>query len=125
MYHKPANTLRSMVVHPKDKTPDETKVKPREHSARYSKKHTNLDKPIGVGDHCRATGHSVSKKNTTKVLTRESNRHKRKVKEAIYLKQRAPAMNRVQGYHLPAIYNQIFPPKSEVTHVTPVREQGP
>ena len=56
---------------------------------------------------------------------RESNWHKRKVKEAIYIKQRAPTMNRDQGYHLPAIYNQIIPPKSEATHVTPVREQGP
>ncbi|KAK2183657.1 hypothetical protein NP493_301g03001 [Ridgeia piscesae] len=26
---------------------------------------------------------------------------------------------------LPAIYNRIIPPKSESTHVTPVREQGP
>ena len=60
-----------------------------------------------------------------KVLTRESNWHKRKVKERIkYIKQRAPTMNRDQGYQLPAIYNQIIPPKSEPTHVTPVREQG-
>ena len=35
------------------------------------------------------------------------------------------SMNRDQGYHLPAIYNQIIPPKSEATYVTPVREQGP
>ena len=55
----------------------------------------------------------------------ESNWHKRKVKEAIYIRQRAPTMNRDQGYHLPAIYNQIIPPKSEATHVTSVREQGP
>ena len=34
-------------------------------------------------------------------------------------------MNRDQGYHLPAIYNQIILPKSEATHLTPVREQGP
>ena len=88
------------------------------------KEHTNLDKPTGVGDHCQATGHSVSMKNT-KVLTRESNWHKRKVKEAIYIKQRAPTMNRDQGYHLPAIYNQIIPRKSEATHVTSVRDQGP
>ena len=27
----------------------------------------------------------------------------------------------VDGYHLPAIYNQINPPKSEAPHVTPVR----
>ena len=79
--------------------------------------HANLDKPTGVGDHCRATGHSVSMKNT-KILTRESNWHKRKVKEAIYIRQRAPTMHRDQGYHLPAIYNQIIPPKSEATHVT-------
>ena len=47
------------------------------------KEHTNLDKPTGVGDHCQATGHSVSMKNT-KVLTRESNWHKRKLK-AMYI----------------------------------------
>ena len=87
------------------------------------KEHTNLDKPTGEGYHCRATGHSVSMKNT-KVLTRESNWHKRKEKEAIYIKQRAPTMNRDQGYHLPAIYNQIIPPKSEATHMTPVRDQA-
>ena len=142
MYHKPANTLHSMVVHPKDKTPKEHKCgtiynitcdtdsshtyigeTKRTPSQRF-KEHTNLDKPTGVGDHCRATGHSVSMKNT-EILMRESNWHKRKVKEAIYIKQRAPTMNRDQGYHLPAIYNQIIPPKSEATHVTPVREQGP
>ena len=130
-----------MVVHPKDKTHkehqcrtiynitcdidssytyiDETK---RTLSQRF-KEHTNLDKPT-VGDHCRAKGHSVSMKNT-KILTRESNWHKRKVKEAIYIKQRASTMNRDQAYHLPAIYNQIIPPKSEATHVTLVREHGP
>jgi len=37
----------------------------------------------------------------------------------------SPTMNRHQGYHLPAIYNQIIPPKSEATHVTLVHEQGP
>ena len=34
-------------------------------------------------------------------------------------------MNRDQIYHLPAIYNQIILPKSEATHMTPVREEGP
>ena len=108
MYHKPANTLRSMVVHPKEKTHKghqcgtitcdidsshtyigETK---RTLSQRF-KEHTNLDKPIGEGDHCRATGHSVSMKNT-QILTHESKRHNRKVKESIYIKQRATTMNR-------------------------------
>ena len=111
MYHKLANTLRSMIVHPKDKTPKERQCgtiynitcdidsshtyigeTKRTLSQRF-KEHTNLDKPTGVGDHCRATGHSVSMK-YTKVLTRESNWHKRKVKEAIYIKQRATTLNR-------------------------------
>ncbi|KAK2180180.1 hypothetical protein NP493_454g04017 [Ridgeia piscesae] len=119
MYHKPANTLHSMVVHPKDRTLKEHQCgtiynimcdidsshtyigeTKRTLSQRF-KEHTNLDKPTGV-DHCQATGHSVSMKNT-KVLTRESNWHQRKVKEAIYIKQRAPSMNKDQGYHLPAI----------------------
>ena len=44
-----------------------------------------------VGDHCRATGHSLSMGNT-KVLTQEQNWQKRKVKKAIYMK--APTMKR-------------------------------
>ena len=115
MYHKPACDIDSSHTYI-----GETR---RPLSQRF-KEHTNLDKPTGVGDHCRATGHSVSTKNTT-ILTRESNWHKRKVKEAIYIRQRAPTMNIDQGYHLPAIYNQSIPLKSEATYVTPVREQGP
>ncbi|KAK2171871.1 hypothetical protein NP493_1016g00017 [Ridgeia piscesae] len=53
MYLKPA-----MVVHP----PKDQETK-RTLSQRFQE-HTNLDKPTGVGDHCRATGHSVSMKNT-------------------------------------------------------------
>ena len=53
------------------------------------KEHTNLDKPTGVGDHCRTTGHSVSMKKP-KVLTHESNWHKRKVKGAILNKEPLP-----------------------------------
>ena len=78
------NTLRSMVVHPKDKTPKEHRCgiiytsrvtltvathTSKTLSQRF-KEHTNLDKPTGVVDHCRATGHSLSMKNT-KVLTCE------------------------------------------------------
>ena len=101
------NTLPSMVVHPKDKTPKEHQCgtiyimcdidsshtyigeTKRTLSQRF-KVHANLDKPKGVGDHCQATGHSVSMKNT-KVLTRESNWHKRKVKDIyIYISNKEP-----------------------------------
>ena len=73
-----------------------------------------LEKPTGVGDHCNATGHSVSMDNL-KVLDREQEWMKRKVKEAIHIKQRAPTMNRDQGYQLSPIYGQIIPrpPPSE------------
>ncbi|KAK2174117.1 hypothetical protein NP493_827g00018 [Ridgeia piscesae] len=68
IYYKLVNTLRSMVVHPKDKTPKEHRCgtiynitcdtdSSIEIQKRF-KEHTNLDKPTGVGDHCRATGHS-------------------------------------------------------------------
>ena len=61
--------------------------------------HLNLDKPTGVGEHCLATGHSVSK-NNIKVLCREQEWHRHKVK-AIHIKQQGPTMNHDQGYQLP------------------------
>ena len=54
----------------------------------------------GVGHHCNATGHSVSLDNT-KVLTREPQWTKRKVKEAIYIKKSAPSMNRERDTSCP------------------------
>ena len=116
VYHKPVNTLRSILVHLKDKTPKDKKCgviyeitcdqdpahvyigeTKSPHGKRF-KEYTNLTIPTGVGDHCNATGHSVSLDNT-KVLTREPQWTKRKVKEAI--KKSAPSMNREQGYQLP------------------------
>ena len=77
---------------------------------RFKVQHTNLTLPTGVGDHCNATGHSVSL-NNTKVLTREPQWTKRKVKEAIYIMKNAPSMNREQGYQLPPIYHQLLLPE--------------
>jgi len=139
MYHKPANTLRSKLVHPKDKTPTEHQCGTiyhitcdNDHGHTYIgeskrplnqrfKEHRNLDHPTGVGEHCLATGHSVSIQNV-KVLAREKQWHRRKVKEAIYIKQRAPTMNRDQGYQLPPIYNQLIPPVTEsiITMTSPI-----
>ena len=57
------------------------------------KEHLNLDKPTGVGEHCLITGHSVSK-NNVRVLSREQEWHRRKVKKAINIKQQGPIMIR-------------------------------
>ena len=106
VYHKPVNTLRSILVHPKDKTPKDKKCgviyeitcdqdpahvyigETKRPLRKCFKEHTNLTIPTGVGDHCNATGHSVSLDNT-RVLTREPQWTKRKVKEAIYIQKGA------------------------------------
>ena len=64
--------------------------------------HCKLDKQTGLGDHGDATGHSVFMDNLN-VLDREQDWMKRKVKEAIHIKQGAPSMSRDQGYQLPPI----------------------
>ena len=61
---------------------------------------------------------SHSREYVLKALDREQDWMKREVKEAIHIKQRAPSMNRDQGYQLPPIYGQIIPrpPPSEPNH---------
>ena len=81
------------------------------------KEHPNLDKPTGVGEHWLGTGQSVPKNNT-----REQEWHRRKVKEAIYIKQQGPTINRDKGYQLPP---QILPPVSESRHRRTMRDQDP
>ena len=108
----PSTTSR-VTTTPSTPTLGETK---RQLSVRF-KEHCKLDKPTGVRDHCNATGHSVSMANL-RVLDREQDWLKHKVKEAIHIKQRAPSMNRDQGYQLPPIYGQIIPrpPPPEPNH---------
>ena len=109
------NTLRSILIHPNDKTPKDKKCgviyeitcdQDPAHvyigeTKRPLGKRFNLTIPTGVGDHCNATGHSV--------LTREPQWTKRK--EAIYIKKSASSMNREQGYQLPPIYHELLRPE--------------
>ena len=146
MFHKPANTLRSKLVHPKDKTPMEGQCGTIYHitcstdpnhtyvgeskrtvSQRF-KEHTKLDAeiPTAVAEHTIATGHTVSIQNV-KVLAREQQWLPRKVKEAIYIRQLHPTINTNRGYTLPAIYSQIIPPAAGSNAKllpTSVRDQG-
>ena len=104
--------LRSKVVHPNDKTPLENKCGTIYHiTCDNDPTHTYIresERPLGVrfkehlnlDKHCLATGRSVSK-NNIRVLSRQQEWHRRKVKEAIYIKQQDPTMNRDQGYQLP------------------------
>ena len=124
-----------MLVHPKDKTPKEKLCGTIYHitcdddtlhtyiwetnrplSVRF-KEHCKLDKQTGVGDHCNATGHSVSM-DKLRVLDRKQDWLERKVKEVIHIKQKGLSMNSDQGYQLPLIYGQIIPrpPPPETNH---------
>ena len=114
-YHRPINTIRSILVHPKDKTPDAQKcclvyqVECPECPLTYigetgrtrMKDHLNLRNPLtAVGEHCAHEHHKITK-DSVKVLAREDIWLKRKVREAIEIKIGPPAMNRDQGYELP------------------------
>ena len=97
VYHRPINTIRSLLVHPKDKTPDLQKcgvvyqITCPQYPHLYvvatrMKDHTSHNtKPTAVGDHCREHGHVISK-NNVEVLAREEGWFKRKVCEAIEIK---------------------------------------
>ena len=124
-YHRPINTIRSILVHPKDKTPDAQKcglvyqVEFPECPLTYigetgrtlatrMKDHLNLRSPLtAVGEHCAHEHHKITK-DSVKVLAREDVSLKRKVREAIKIKIGQPAMNRDQGYELPPIYDELL-----------------
>ena len=59
-------------------------------------------------------------KNNIRVLSREQEWHKHKVKEAIYIKQQGSTMSSDQEYQLPPIYTQILPPVKSQTCVTKI-----
>ena len=126
VYHRPINTIRSLLVHPKDKTPDLQKCgvvyqvtcpqcqqlyvgETGRTLATRMKDHTSHNtQPIAVGDHCREHGHVINK-NNVEVLAREEGWFKRKIREAIEIKTLQPTTNRDQGFDLPAIYSEILP----------------
>ena len=126
MYHRPVNTSRSLLVHPKDKTPDLQKCgvgvpnhmptiptsargeTGRTLATRMKDHASHNSQPTARGDHCRDHGHVISK-NNVEVLAREEGCFKRKVRETIEIKTIQPTINRDQGFDLPAIYSEIIP----------------
>ena len=123
IYHKPYNTIRSQVTHVKDPTDKLKKcgviyhikcnecdhdyvgetgrqldIRMKEHMAKTSS---------AIHEHCDSTGHTFNP-SESKVLSSEDNFWKRKVKEAIEIKQRKPSLNRDEGLELPQVYNGLL-----------------
>jgi hypothetical protein len=126
VYHKPVNTIRQQLVHPKDPTPIANKcgviykIKCANCEHNYIgetartlgtrvKEHLNTKKDSlsAVGEHCKDTGHSVSWTNIS-VVGREEHWYRRKIMEAIEISEGAPSLNIDVDVELPAIYTSFF-----------------
>ena len=123
IYHKPYNTIRQQVTRVKDRTDKMKKcgiiyhikcdscegdyvgetarqldIRLKEHMSRSSS---------AIYEHCEGEGHKIRPENT-KVLMSEDNFWKRKVKEAIEIRQRRPSLNRDEGLELPRAYDSLL-----------------
>ena len=131
-YHKPTNTIRSMIVRPKDSTETSRKTgviynikcKDCDHeyvgetgrtvATRVNEHRTKEES--AVLEHMSATGHRIDW-NGVQVIDTEPNEDRRKTKEAIHIRQRKPGMNRDTGANLPAIYSSLLS-RDRSGHVT-------
>jgi hypothetical protein len=123
IFHKPINTLRHQLVHPKDPTPKELKsgviyqVKCKTckslyigETARTLKKRLEEHKKSAtsaINEHCSQTGHQIDW-DEVKIVGTESNWTKRKIKEAIAIRKSKPSLNRDQGWDLPPIFCSLL-----------------
>jgi hypothetical protein len=125
-YHKPFNTIKAQLPSPKDKSPDGSKCgviyQVQCPQCQYSyvgetgrtlatriKEHLNPKRtPTAIGEHMRDTGHTISDKDF-KVVAREEEEFRRKVREAIEIRTRRPELNRDTGYDLPPpVYSTLL-----------------
>ncbi len=129
VYFKSSNTLRNILVSPKEKDPKGFKQDIVYHipcnydscSASYIGETCRMleerikdhitDPNSSIKQHHITTGHPLPSVNDNgvKVIGREVNSFKRKVKEAIFIKTNDPVLNRNVGkFNLPPIYDQLF-----------------
>ena len=120
---KPYNTIRSRLLHPKDKVPKDEKaglvyqiqcsdcdvvyVGETERSLRKRvSEHHSSSSP--VGHHLNQRRHSFSEKEVS-ILHQETDWFRRGVAEAIHITRESPTLNRDRGRHtLPAIYREMI-----------------
>ena len=125
VYHKPFNTLRSLLVKPKDKQKKENKCgtvyqvscgtcddfyvgeTARALGKRF-REHRLSDSQSAVLEHIQSSGHSLSLDDVS-VLASESNYHARKIREAVEIHKAKPTLNRDQGLEIAPVLLQLLP----------------
>ena len=123
VYHKPVNTVRQQLVHPKDPTPKELKsgviyqIRCKTcnrlyvgETARTLKTRIEEHKKTtssAIKEYQSNTGHIIDWENV-KVIGKEDQWMKRKIKEAIAIRKDKPSLNRDQGWDLPPIFNSLL-----------------
>ena len=131
IYHKPYNTVRQQVTRVRDRTDKMKKcgviyhikcdscegdyvgetarqlnIRLKEPRILSLKEHMSRSSSA-IYEHCEREGHKIRSENT-KVLMSEDNFWKRKVKEAVEIRQRRPSLNRDEGLELPRVYDSLL-----------------
>ena len=132
VYFKGGQTIKSLLMAPKDKDPITNKSgviyrdKCNEHGCKEEyigesarnfaerfKEHQKAPSPIF--DHCNTTGHNININNFT-IVGGEDHNLTRAIKEALFIRVNDPSLNRNIGkYHLPHIWDQVLYKTSELT----------
>ena len=125
-YHKPFNTIKSLLVHPKDQSETHRKCNTvysivcdtckkeyvgesgRTIGIRYGE-HTDGKHSSAIYDHVSTTGHTCCSLENVKVISREDKYWARKYRESIQIHKRKPKLNRDQGLEIPPILLSLIP----------------
>ena len=125
-YHKPFNTIKSLLVHPKDQSETHCKCNTvysivcdtckkeyvgesgRTIGIRYGE-HTDGKHSSAIYAHVSTTGHTCCSLENVKVISREDKYWARKYRESIQIHKRKPKLNRDQGLEIPPILLSLIP----------------
>ena len=131
-FHRPINTLRSLLVNPKDKTKIEDKCgvvynipcascddfyigeTARKMKKRFDE-HSKNDKESALLEHTKKSGHSISFENVS-ILASEPKFNARKIREAMEIFKHRPTLNRDQGYEIKPVLLQLLTPREGAPH---------
>ena len=125
VYFKGGNTIKSLLMTPKDKDPlmkksgvifrykcdmvecDEEYIE--ESSRTFGERLKEHQKaPSPIFDHYNTTGHNISIENS-EIVGREDQNLIRTIKEALYIRVNDPSLNRnICKYHLPHIWDEVL-----------------